>query len=140
MMIVEIWYMNKAGREADPMSFMKADGAIKAIIDGKKEYFTKVDEQERMPTCPTDEALEELFTLYNGMAGGEDPEGTPNPLSDEEMQNFIKTHGVGHTSMSVGDFIKISGESGVVHVVDGVGFSKAHCTWVDRVPDDFTEW
>ena len=58
--------------------------------------------------------LETVFIKLNGNQG-------PNPLGTVLMQSWLRANGLRHTSMSVGDVVKIGTQ---YWVVDDVGFKE----------------
>ena len=52
----------------------------------------------------------------------------PNPLSTPEKQEHLKKLSVGHTSMSVGDFVVFGETKERIYVVDSMGFKKVEPT------------
>ena len=122
-MKAQIFYLTKDERRNNPNSWLDIDETIKNIKDNKINAFANVHEMEIDDNKDLAEVSEIIFELMNGMAGGEDPDGTPNPLGNPEGQQKIKNLGVGHTSMSVGDFIMFG--NGKTLVVDDMGFKEA---------------
>ena len=122
-MKARIFYLTKEERRNNPKSWFDIDETIKNIKEGKINAFANVHEMEIDDNKDVAEVSEIIFELMNGMAGGEDPDGTPNPLGNPEGQQKIKNLGVGHTSMSVGDFIMFG--NGKTLVVDDMGFKEA---------------
>ena len=122
-MKARIFYLTKDERRNNPNSWLDIDETIKNIKDNKINAFANVHEMEIDDNKDLAEVSEIIFELMNGMAGGEDPDGTPNPLGNPEGQQKIKNLGVGHTSMSVGDFIMFG--NGKTLVVDDMGFKEA---------------
>ena len=122
-MKARIFYLTKEERRNNPKSWFDIDETIKNIKEGKINAFANVHEMEIDDNKDLAEVSEIIFELMNGMAGGEDPDGTPNPLGNPEGQQKIKNLGVGHTSMSVGDFIMFG--NGKTLVVDDMGFKEA---------------
>ena len=123
VMKARIFYLTKEERRNNPKSWFDIDETIKNIKEGKINAFANVHEMEIDDNKDVAEVSEIIFELMNGMAGGEDPDGTPNPLGNPEGQQKIKNLGVGHTSMSVGDFIVFG--NGKTLVVDDMGFKEA---------------
>ena len=127
-MIADIYYMTMAGRNADPMSFVHAKPSISDIEHGKREHYVKVDQinietdSSLTHSFAMAKASEELFSLYNGASK------KPNPLSTPEKQEQLKKLSVGHTSMSVGDFVVFGETKERIYVVDSMGFKKVEPT------------
>jgi len=122
-MKARIFYLTKDERRNNPNSWLDIDETIKNIKANKINAFANVHEMEIDDNKDLAEVSEIIFELMNGMAGGEDPDGTPNPLGNPEGQQKIKNLGVGHTSMSVGDFIIFG--NGKTLVADDMGFKEA---------------
>ena len=123
VMKARIFYLTKDERRNNPNSWLDIDETIKNIKANKINAFANVHEMEIDDNKDLAEVSEIIFELMNGMAGGEDPDGTPNPLGNPEGQQKIKNLGVGHTSMSVGDFIIFG--NGKTLVADDMGFKEA---------------
>ena len=122
-MKARIFYLTKDERRNNPNSWLDIDETIKNIKDNKINAFANVHELEIDDNKDLFEVSEIIWELMNGMAGGEDPDGTPNPLGNPEGQKKIRGLGVGHTSMSVGDFIIFG--NGKTLVADDMGFKEA---------------
>ena len=122
-MKARIFYLTKDERRNNPNSWLDIDETIKNIKANKINAFANVHELEIDDNKDLAEVSEIIFALMNGMAGGEDPDGTPNPLGNPEGQKKIRDLGVGHTSMSVGDFIIFG--NGKTLVADDMGFKEA---------------
>ena len=122
-MKARIFYLTKDERRNNPNSWLDIDETIKNIKANKINAFANVHEMEIDDNKDVAEVSEIIFELMNGMAGGEDPDGTPNPLGNPEGQKKIRSLGVGHTSMSVGDFIIFG--NGKTLVADDMGFKEA---------------
>lgn len=122
-MKAQIFYLTKEEKRDNPRSWFDIDETIKNIKANKINAFANVHELEIDDNKDLAEASEIIFALMNGMLGGEDPDGTPNPLGNPEGQQKIRNLGVGHTSMSVGDFIMFG--NGKILVVDDMGFKEA---------------
>jgi hypothetical protein len=117
VMKAQIFYLTKKEKRDNPRVWFDIDEVIKNIKNCKINSYAKVYEMEldESKILPSDKRLnwvdglkefsETIWTLMNGMAGGEDPDGIPNPLGNPQGQQKIRNLGVGHTSMSVGDFI-----------------------------------
>lgn len=123
VMKAQIFYLTKEERRNNPRSWFDIDETIKNIKANKINAFANVHELEIDDNKDLAEVSEIIFALMNGMAGGEDPDGIPNPLGNPEGQQKIRNLGVGHTSMSVGDFIVFG--NGKTLVVDDMGFKEA---------------
>ena len=122
-MKAQIFYLTKEEKRNNPKSWYDIDETIKNIKANKINAFANVHELEIDDNKDLAEVSEIIFALMNGMLGGEDPDGTPNPLGNPEGQQKIRNLGVGHTSMSVGDFIVFG--NGKTLVVDDMGFKEA---------------
>ena len=122
-MKAQIFYLTKEEKRDNPRSWFDIDETIKNIKANKINAFANVHELEIDDNKDLAEVSEIIFALMNGMLGGEDPDGTPNPLGNPEGQQKIRNLGVGHTSMSVGDFIVFG--NGKTLVVDDMGFKEA---------------
>ena len=122
-MKARIFYLTKEEKRNNPRVVFDIDEVIKIIKANKINAFANVHELEIDDNKDLAEVSEIIFALMNGMAGGEDPDGTPNPLGNPEGQKKIRDLGVGHTSMSVGDFIIFG--NGKTLVVDDMGFKEA---------------
>ena len=122
-MKAQIFYLTKEEKRDNPRSWFDIDETIKNIKANKINAFANVHELEIDDNKDLAEVSEIIFALMNGMLGGEDPDGTPNPLGNPEGQQKIRNLGVGHTSMSVGDFIIFG--NGKILVVDDMGFKEA---------------
>jgi len=59
--------------------------------------------------------LERVFILLN------DGADKPNPLSGKGSQIWLKQHNIGHTSMSIGDIIKVGDH---YYIVSEIGFKR----------------
>lgn len=123
VMKAQIFYLTKEEKRNNPRSWFDIDETIKNIKANKINAFANVHELEIDDNKDLAEVSEIIFALMNGMAGGEDPDGIPNPLGNPEGQQKIRNLGVGHTSMSVGDFIVFG--NGKTLVVDDMGFKEA---------------
>ena len=122
-MKARIFYLTKEEKRDNPRSWFDIDETIKNIKANKINAFANVHELEIDDNKDLAEVSEVIFALMIGMLGGEDPDGTPNPLGNPEGQQKIRNLGVGHTSMSVGDFIVFG--NGKTLVVDDMGFKEA---------------
>ena len=122
-MKVEIYYVTQAELESwhyDYEKYKDKAGTItKCISEGKTDSFAKVHEFNFKNHTEPIELANTLYTLFNGMLGGEDPMGKPNPLGCK-MDEIISL-GVNHKSMSMGDFIVFPDK---VLVVDEIGFAE----------------
>ena len=116
-MEADIYYMTNVGHEKDDMSYVHAKPIISHIEHGERENYVIVD-QVNVKTDDMKKASEELFALYN------DATSVPNPLGTKEKQEYIKKIGVGHTSMSVGDFIVFGEDKKDIFVVDMMGWKE----------------
>ena len=116
-MIADIYYMTNIGHEKDDMSYVHAKPMIKHIEHGERECYVIVD-QTNVKTDDMEKASEKLFALYNGEANKR------NPLSTKKKQEHLKQIGVGHTSMSVGDFIVFGEDKKDIFIVDMMGWKK----------------
>ena len=129
-MKAEIYYLTKEMRD-NPATWHSADETINAITYNKKKCYAKVHVLENVTDKKDPAELAEIiWALMNGMAGGEDPSGLPNPLGNPEGQQKIRNLGVGHTSMSIGDFIVFPEKTGafgegMVLVADTLGFKES---------------
>ena len=117
VMKAQIFYLTKEERRNNPRSWFDIDETIKNIKANKINAFANVHELEIDDNKDLAEVSEIIFALMNGMAGGEDPDGIPNPLGNPEGQQKIRNLGVGHTSMSVGDFIVFGNACISVHLL-----------------------
>ena len=145
-MKAKIYYLTKEMRK-NPDTWMgtaETERLIKSIpyCEAKRIGFAMVHELNNVnetfdiaecQKCrfPFQALAEQIWALMNGMAGGEDPNGEPNPLANPEGQKKIKELGVGHTSMSVGDFIvlfpsetDLIRQHGKILVADSMGFKE----------------
>ena len=116
-MEADIYYMTNVGHEKDDMSYVHAKPMIKHIEYGERECYVIVD-KTNVKTDDMKKASEELFALYN------DASSKPNPLGTKEKQEHIKKIGVGHSSMSVGDFIVFGEEKDHIFIVDMMGWKE----------------
>ncbi len=116
-MEADIYYMTNVGHEKDDMSYVHAKPMIKHIEQGERENYVIVD-QTNVKTDDMEKASEKLFALYNGEANKR------NPLSTKKKQEHLKQIGVGHTSMSVGDFIVFGEEKDHIFIVDMMGWKE----------------
>lgn len=111
-----IFYFNKDAFYREPEKFFNsADETEKMLNETGLQNFAQVDTFEEETTLTRDEFAERLFAIYNDGAEINNPLGTP------EGQKKIQSLGVGHTSMSVSDFVVIDGE---VLIVDVFGFKN----------------
>ena len=126
-MKAEIYYLTKEMRK-NPATWHSADETINTITSGtinNKKCYAKVHVLENVTDKKDPAELAEIiWALMNGMAGGEDPNGEPNPLANPEGQKKIKELGVGHTSMSIGDFIVFKNLQPKILVADSMGFKE----------------
>ena len=96
--------------------FLNADETEKMLNESGLQNFAHVDTFiDSDMDIPKHAYAERMFALYNDGAQVGNPLGTP------EGQNKLRSIGVGHTSMSVSDFVVIDGE---VLIVDGAGFKN----------------
>ena len=116
-MEADIYYMTNVGHEKDDMSYVHAKPMISHIELGERENYVIVD-QTNVKTDDMEKASEKLFALYNGEANKR------NPLSTKKKQEHLKQIGVGHTSMSVGDFIVFGEEKDHIVIVDMMGWKE----------------
>ena len=116
-MEADIYYMTNVGHEKDDMSYVHAKPMISHIELGERENYVIVD-QTNVKTDDMEKASEKLFALYNGEANKR------NPLSTKKKQEHLKQIGVGHTSMSVGDFIVFGEDKKDIFIVDMMGWKK----------------
>jgi len=116
-MEADIYYMTNVGHEKDDMSYVHAKPMISHIELGERENYVIVD-QTNVKTDDMEKASEKLFALYNGEANKR------NPLSTKKKQEHLKQIGVGHTSMSVGDFIVFGEEKDHIFIVDMMGWKE----------------
>jgi hypothetical protein len=116
-MEADIYYMTNVGHEKDDMSYVHAKPIISHIELGERENYVIVD-QTNVKTDDMEKASEKLFALYNGEANKR------NPLSTKKKQEHLKQIGVGHTSMSVGDFIVFGEEKDHIFIVDMMGWKE----------------
>ena len=116
-MKADIYYMTNVGHEKDDMSYVHAKPMISNIELGERENYVIVD-QTNVKTDDMEKASEKLFALYNGEANKR------NPLSTKKKQEHLKQIGVGHTSMSVGDFIVFGEEKDHIFIVDMMGWKE----------------
>ena len=117
-MKADIYYMTKAARVSDPTSFISAEASIKNIQEGRRLFYSRVHEMWSDDNKGFDDNAEIIFTLLNGQGD------KPNPLSTKHKQRKIKSLGVGHTSMSVGDFIVFGENTLKILVADSFGFKE----------------
>ena len=110
--------MTKAARVSDPTSFISAEASIKNIQEGRRLFYSRVHEMWSDDNKGFDDNAEIIFTLLNGQGD------KPNPLSTKHKQRKIKSLGVGHTSMSVGDFIVFGENTLKILVADSFGFKE----------------
>ena len=116
-MEADIYYMTNVGHEKDDMSYVHAKPMISHIELGERENYVIVD-QTNVKTDDMEKASEKLFALYNGEANKR------NPLSTKKKQEHLKQIDVGHTSMSVGDFIVFGEEKDHIFIVDMMGWKE----------------
>lgn len=116
-MKIEIFYFKNDPFLKNPERFfLNADETEKMLNESGLQNFAHVDTFiDKDMEIPNDAYAERMFALYN------DGAEIPNPLSSKEGQNKIRSLGVGHTSMSVSDFVVIDGE---ILIVDGCGFKN----------------
>ena len=117
-MKVDIYYMTKDARESDPSSYISAEASIKNIQEGRRLFYSRVNEMWSDDNKGFEENAEIIYTLLNGHGD------KPNPLSTKHKQRKIKSLGVGHTSMSIGDFIVFGENTLKILVADTFGFKE----------------
>ena len=117
-MKVYIYYMTKSVRENDPSSYISAETSIKNIQEGRRLFYSRVYEMWSDDNKGFEENAEIIFTLLNGQGD------KPNPLSTKHKQRKMKSLGVGHTSMSIGDFIVFGENTLKILVADTSGFKE----------------
>lgn len=116
-MKAQIFYFKKEPFMKQPERFfLNADETEKMLNETGLQNYALVDTFiDKDMEIPKDVYAERMFALYN------DGAKIPNPLSSKEGQDKIRSLGVGHTSMSVSDFVVIDGE---VLIVDSMGFKN----------------
>tara|TARA_Y100001949_G_scaffold83767_1_gene70754 strand:- start:33 stop:482 length:450 start_codon:yes stop_codon:yes gene_type:complete len=110
--------MTKSARESDPSSYISAEASFKNIREGRHLFYSRVHEVWSDDNKGFEENAEIIYTLLNGHGD------KPNPLSTKHKQRKIKSLGVGHTSMSVGDFIAFGENTLKILVADTFGFKE----------------
>ena len=121
-MKAQIFYLTKDEKRNNPKSWYDIDETIKNIKEGKINAFAKVHTCNQLDdNKDLAELSENIWALMNGTLRGR------NPLGNPKGQQKIRDLGVGHTSMSVGDFIVFENADGwrKTLVADDVGFKEA---------------
>lgn len=112
---VEVFYMNKQTWQATVRGIQEEE-TERLLKSTGFEGFVRMVDFDSKSNKSFDEMAEEMFALLN------DGMETPNPLGTPEGQQFIRNNGVGHTSMSVGDFIIFNEET--IYICAGCGWNK----------------
>ncbi len=111
-----IYYFTKDAFLENPhMFFTDAHHTEDLLRSEGLKGFVMVDTHEDKSVKSKREYAEKLFIIYN--------DGTEegNPLGTPAGQQKIRSSGVGHTSMSINDFVVIDGD---VLIVDSEGFKE----------------
>ena len=115
-MKAEVFYFTRKAFEESPHGsfFFNAKFTVE-LLD---ESFVKVGEyQSKSDKVNTKDALaEEVFMHYNAEWS--------NPLGTKEGQQKIRSLGVGHTSMSINDFVVIDGEVLIADMMSFLNIGK----------------
>lgn len=116
-MKAQIFYFKKEPFMKNPERFFNSADETEKMLDysGLKNFALVDTYNDKDMDIPKDAYAERMFALYN------DGAKIPNPLGTKEGQEKLRSLGVGHTSMSVSDFVVIDGD---VLIVDGVGFKN----------------
>ena len=117
-MKASIYYMTKSARESEQSSYISAEASIKNIKEGRHLSYSRVHEMWSDDNKGFEENAEIMYTLLNGHGD------KPNPLSTKHKQKKIKSLGVGHTSMTIGDFIVFGENTLKILVADTFGFKE----------------
>jgi len=78
-----------------------------------RSYYRILSKKELVNPKEIEESLEKIFFKYN--------QYSINPLATPKGQSILKGKGIRHTSMSVGDVIRVEKQ---YYIVAGEGFSK----------------
>lgn len=87
---------------------------IKIPLGVFKTYWRKMPKQEKI-SCACDGDFEKIFIKYNSYVNN------PYSADNDPGQEILTGLGVKHTSMSVGDVIKVDG---VYWIIAGVGYKR----------------
>ena len=115
----EIWYKTKESWENDPMGGLKAPDFKIAELPETHRLLGRIDETD----------LEKIFHDMQGEVW------SPNG----EARSLIRAKGLVHTSMSIGDVVKIGNKA---WAVDGCGFKELKNSpdvEVQKLLDDITD-
>ena len=80
----------------------------------KKDYVKLPIKIKYERSLTKNQNLERTYLLLNGISG-------KNPLGSDYIQNWMLRKGVSHTSMSIGDIIKVGDH---YYIVSEVGFKR----------------
>jgi len=119
-MKAEVFYFTRKAFEESPHGsfFFDAKFTVELLNSTGLESFVKVGEyQSKSDKVNTKDALaEEVFMHYNAEWS--------NPLGTKEGQQKIRSLGVGHTSMSINDFVVIDGEVLIADMMSFLNIGK----------------